>query len=155
GDHALSAPSRLHRARPRPRAGAGPDRAVRRQGVGGRARGKGLRRLPGCRSLMVSAMPSDSRDMVVGTEPWLAQFAALKESLPGADLPWLAELREAGCTRFAELGLPTHKVEAWKYTSLRPLARVPFAPAATEPGVSVVPKLLAEDQAAARLVFVN
>ncbi len=104
---------------------------------------------------MVSAMPSDSRDMVVGTEPWLAQFAALKESLPGADLPWLAELREAGCTRFAELGLPTHKVEAWKYTSLRPLARVPFAPAATEPGVSVVPKLLAEDQAAARLVFVN
>ncbi len=37
--------------------------------------------------------------------------------------------REAAFARFAETGLPHHKIEAWKYTSLVHLARTGFQPA--------------------------
>ena len=39
---------------------------------------------------------------------------------------WLTERRARGIARFAELGLPARKNEAWKYTDVEPLARVPF-----------------------------
>ncbi|WP_246152084.1 Fe-S cluster assembly protein SufD [Roseospira navarrensis] len=47
---------------------------------------------------------------------------------PGAaDEPaWLADLRRAGLSVYTERGLPTVKVEAWKYTSLAGLKKIPF-----------------------------
>ena len=87
----------------------------------------------------------------IGAEPWLEQYAAARATLPGAGLPWLAELREAGRDRFAVLGLPTNKLEAWKYTSLRPLSRIPFGPAPA-PAAVLAPALLPDSH---RIVFVN
>jgi len=49
------------------------------------------------------------------------QFSAEKAILPGADLPWLAELRESAISKYVEIGLPGPKVEEWKYTNLTSL----------------------------------
>ena len=92
------------------------------------------------------------RDMVVGTEPWLEQYAHARDLLPGAQLPWLARLRDAGRDRFAVLGLPTNRNEAWKYTSLRPLSRMSFANALPSPAEVAPPALLTDSH---RLVFVD
>ncbi|MEQ8195174.1 MAG: SufD family Fe-S cluster assembly protein, partial [Rhodospirillales bacterium] len=86
------------------------------------------------------------------------QFGRIRAALPGADVPWLDTLREDNLERFAQLGWPTAKTEAWKYTSLKEVESVPFGlgrsakPAQT---IDVVPCLFSEAQAGPRLVFVN
>lgn len=75
----------------------------------------------------------------------------------GAGEPaWLRDFRRAGAARFAETGLPTNREEAWKYTSLRPLARGKYqsVPAndAPAPDLTVPAPLL---DGAAQAVFVN
>lgn len=55
------------------------------------------------------------------------RFPALKASLPG-----LASARAEAFARFAEAGLPTRRVEAWKYTDLRSAMRE-AAPLAAKP----------------------
>src|SRR5579885_1001094 len=44
---------------------------------------------------------------------------------------WLSEKREAAIRRFSELGFPTRRQEAWRFTDLRPLQRAVFPPATT------------------------
>ncbi|HSR72472.1 MAG TPA: Fe-S cluster assembly protein SufD [Kiloniellales bacterium] len=76
--------------------------------------------------------------------------------LPGAALPWLESLRESGLARFRELGLPNQKVEAWKYTSLRPLEKLRFVPAdGAAVSVDRLPRLLPSGESGHRLVFVQ
>ena len=54
------------------------------------------------------------------TAPFVAAYTAAKAGLPGgADA-----LRDAAIARFAEIGLPTRRVEGWKYTDLRRLQRL-------------------------------
>lgn len=72
---------------------------------------------------------SDTTMTATEAQPFVGQFAARKDELPGAGLPWLAELRDSALQGFASRGFPTRSDESWKYTSLRPLARIPFAPA--------------------------
>jgi Fe-S cluster assembly protein SufD len=62
------------------------------------------------------------------TEPYIRQFADARAQLPGSALPWLTGLRENAIGRFAGTGFPTRKVEAWKFTDLRPLTGTTFAP---------------------------
>jgi Fe-S cluster assembly protein SufD len=40
---------------------------------------------------------------------------------------WLTELREKGAARFAEVGFPTTRLEAWRFTDVRPIAETSFA----------------------------
>ncbi len=88
--------------------------------------------------------------------PYTEQYSALKGALPGGDLPWLADLREAGIGAFRATGLPNPKMEAWKYTNLRPLEKLAFTPAATDrPGPDRLPSLLPAGASNHRLVFVN
>ncbi len=60
-------------------------------------------------------------------------------TLPGHGLPWLDALRAEARARIAD-GLPSTRIEAWKYTNLTPLAALDFAapdttmPAALRPG---------------------
>ena len=100
-------------------------------------------------------MAFSTRHAPVGADPYLEQYAAVKPALPGADLPWLVEQREEGRARFAALGLPTNRIEDWKYTSLRPLERLSFAPQAPEVESARLPRLLPDGAAAARVLFVN
>ncbi|HYG87703.1 MAG TPA: Fe-S cluster assembly protein SufD [Azospirillum sp.] len=87
-------------------------------------------------------------------QPYLEQYDRLKAELPGAALSWVRDLREQGRNRFAELGFPTTKVEAWKYTSLKLLERVAFQPA--KPAAAGVHfDLLPHVGKGPRLVFVD
>ncbi len=61
--------------------------------------------------------------------------------------------RQAAFARFAETGLPHHKIEAWKYTSLIHLARTGFQPAAAN--YDLAGDLPDRMEGAARVVFVN
>ena len=72
--------------------------------------------------------------------------------LPGAGVAWLDRLREDGARRFAGLGLPTRRIEDWKYTDLRSLAANPFGDAAAPDGVVVPDGGLGDTH---RAVFVN
>ncbi|MEE8188953.1 MAG: Fe-S cluster assembly protein SufD [Kiloniellales bacterium] len=85
------------------------------------------------------------------------QFDSLRGELPGAALPWLRELRDAGIERFGSLGLPGPKEESWKYTRLRPLEQTGFAPAPAADTVSIdrLPALFPQSGMGHRVIFVN
>ena len=56
-----------------------------------------------------------------------APGAGAMPALPGDGLPWLDALRAEG-RRLSADGLPGTRMEAWKYTSLAPLAALAFPP---------------------------
>ncbi|MDZ5646188.1 Fe-S cluster assembly protein SufD [Nitrospirillum sp. BR 11828] len=56
-------------------------------------------------------------------------YETLSPGLPGAGAAGLDRLRADGYARFLADGIPTPKVEGWKYTNLRDLAGVSLAPA--------------------------
>ncbi|WP_207481509.1 Fe-S cluster assembly protein SufD [Arenibaculum pallidiluteum] len=87
---------------------------------------------------------------------WVDRFRSEAAGLPGARLPWLLERRQAAIQRFAEQGFPTRKVEAWRYTDLRDVARLPFAaPPAAAVGIDRLPSVLDDASRGPRLVFVD
>jgi Fe-S cluster assembly protein SufD len=96
------------------------------------------------------------RGMIVPSERYGALFETALSHLPGARHAPLRDWRAASFERFRALGFPGPKVEAWKYTSVRPLAREDYALAAAVPvrRADLVPYLL-EQPNALRLVFVN
>ena len=86
------------------------------------------------------------------------QFLEARSRLPGAGFGWLGLLREEAIGRFCEIGFPSPGVEAWKFTNLGPLERVPFIGGSD----LAQPKLTPEELAHFRLtsdchlaVFVN
>ena len=85
-------------------------------------------------------------------------FDAARPGLPGAGLSWLKDMREASIEKFNGLGLPTQKLESWKYTRLRPLEDTLYQPITDEDGMAAldhVPLLLPDLGGRPRLVFVN
>jgi len=90
------------------------------------------------------------------TRPFVETFEAHRAALPGAGLDWLASLRETGIARFAERGLPSPRLEAWKYTNLSAIEKIDFAPArADSVSIDHLPTLLPHGQSGHRLVFVD
>ncbi|NLC36288.1 MAG: Fe-S cluster assembly protein SufD, partial [Alcaligenaceae bacterium] len=69
-------------------------------------------------------------------QPWLADFSARHQQLPGADLPWLAVMRQRAIDRFAAEGWPTPKKEDWRHTSLALLEQAAFNTQAESQDVS-------------------
>jgi Fe-S cluster assembly protein SufD len=59
-----------------------------------------------------------------------AEFQRLRHHLPGS---WLADARAAAIERFAAQGLPTTRLENWKYTDVRPIAHRAFVTAVSVP----------------------
>ncbi len=66
-----------------------------------------------------------------------ADFLAL-DSGRGRETAWLRDLRRNAFARFRELGFPTAKLEAWKYTNISPVTGRSWAPAT---GLSAGPPL--------------
>jgi Fe-S cluster assembly protein SufD len=69
---------------------------------------------------------------------------------------WLKQLRDGSIARFAELGFPTTKQEAWRFTSVAPIAETAFElahPASRIPHLDTIQPFLLGD--GPRLVFVN
>jgi Fe-S cluster assembly protein SufD len=87
--------------------------------------------------------------------PYVERFAAVAATLPGADRPKIAGLRAAAAEQARRAGVPTQRVEPWRYTSLNRLIETAFEPA------SPAAKSAANDAArwvvpgSHRLVFVN
>ena len=77
--------------------------------------------------------------------------------LPGSDLLWLKAKRKSGIDRFNDLGLPTTRIEGWKYTNLKPLEGSRFQPTSVDDGMAVIDKVpsLLNSSDSHRLVFVN
>ena len=93
----------------------------------------------------------------IAVRPFAEQFAALKAGLPGTGVPWLGDLREAAIERFGDLGVPTPRVEAWKYTRLRPLEKTAYRAVGADDAAADAGRLppLLGGAAGHRLVFVN
>lgn len=88
--------------------------------------------------------------------PYAAGFAAVKATLPGAEVGWLADLRTDALGRLVESGFPSRRVEAWRYTDLQPLADTALATAGPkDAGAAVDAASLPSIEGAHRLVFVN
>jgi Fe-S cluster assembly protein SufD len=70
---------------------------------------------------------------------------------------WLKDLREGGIARFGDLGFPNMKQEAWRFTSVAPIAEASFELARAGSRIpnleAIQPFLLGESRH--RLVFVN
>ena len=71
-------------------------------------------------------------------EAYLAASASFESNGAARDPSWARELRKAAISRFRELGFPTARRgnEEWKYTDVRPVARVPIQPATSTPQLS-------------------
>ncbi|MEM7119689.1 MAG: Fe-S cluster assembly protein SufD [Pseudomonadota bacterium] len=88
--------------------------------------------------------------------PFIENYSDLRAGLPGAGLPWLDTLRGTGLDRYEALGLPTPKVEDWKYTNLRALTALTFARASGDRSAAIddVPSLVFDGDVH-RIVLVN
>src|SRR5882762_4729323 len=63
-------------------------------------------------------------------------FARNRGALPGAGLGWLDARRRAAIDAFAATGIPTRRVEAWKYTDLANALESELEPATPFHGVA-------------------
>jgi Fe-S cluster assembly protein SufD len=84
----------------------------------------------------------------------IADFRRLAASLPGRQ-PWLSALREDALRHFAEVGYPTPRDEAWRYTNLAPFLGKSFEPASGGDGAAMPLEPYLLDPDAPRLVFVD
>ncbi len=62
-------------------------------------------------------------------QAYVDAFSKFEREAPGADLPWLREMRRTAIARFHDRGFPTLKDEEWRYTSIAPIVRTAFRPA--------------------------
>jgi Fe-S cluster assembly protein SufD len=132
------------------RAGAGPLKAEKRRraagGKGAVTAGRAVAEAP------AAGAPAE-------TAPWLSAFAALERDGWLRRDRWTAALRRAALDRFAALGFPTTRQEEWRFTSVAPIARVPFRPQAAYHPNGLTPeqfeRFTFEPWECSHLVFVN
>jgi Fe-S cluster assembly protein SufD len=60
------------------------------------------------------------------TDHVLAEYQAFAANGAAKSPPWLRELRERAFARFTEVGFPTTRQEAWRFTSVRAVAETAF-----------------------------
>jgi Fe-S cluster assembly protein SufD len=88
--------------------------------------------------------------VLTGADGFLARYAGLRDRLPGD-----VRTRDAAAEAFRRAGLPGRRVEAWKYTDLRPVASAAFHEPLTLQADCAVLLARAPQIASARLVFVD
>jgi Fe-S cluster assembly protein SufD len=97
------------------------------------------------------AVKTGSVERLIGSyHAWAANGAS---GAPG----WLKALREGGIARFGDLGFPNMKQEAWRFTSVAPIADATFElahPVSRIPTLAAIQPFLLDDSGH-RLVFVN
>ena len=84
------------------------------------------------------------------------RFEASRSERDAREPAWLGRLREEACSAFAEQGLPTTRLEDWRFTSLAALAKLELGAVADRADAAPVsgPEFLALGEAH-RMVFVN
>ncbi len=73
----------------------------------------------------MSALPGLTRATETAVA-WRDLWEAFRASRPAGEPEWLGALRAAAFGRFEELGFPTTREEAWRHTSVAPIARRTF-----------------------------
>ena len=94
-------------------------------------------------------------NLTPASQALLDRHAAVRDQLVGAELPWLSTLRDEAVAAFRIKGLPTPRVEAWKYTNLNPLDSLDLTEASDNAGAVSAPDLPAPLSEGSRLVFVD
>ncbi len=87
---------------------------------------------------------------------FVSRFEECEARLASSSPAWLAPVRRAAIERFAELGFPNRKNEAWKYTSVSEIAKAsldPEPPALTGISRDDLHELLGGDASAGVFVF--
>lgn len=92
--------------------------------------------------------------MSTNLQAWADAFDRRAAALPGAEVPWLAGERRQALDRFMSEGWPTTKIEAWRHTSLSPLAAATFTDGGAQPVADLVAELKA-GESGHWLVFVD
>ncbi len=72
-------------------------------------------------------------DLDAARDHYAERAGAFAASAGLHDPEWLRGLRAQATAHFAEQGLPSTKLEEWRYTNVMPLARVPFELPGSEP----------------------
>lgn len=91
-------------------------------------------------------------------DKYLADFERFTREDAAREPSWVRDLRASSIGRFADVGLPTTRLEEWKYTNVAPLTKVPFTLAAWAPDGQAVASLgpiTLTSVASGQLVFVN
>jgi Fe-S cluster assembly protein SufD len=88
------------------------------------------------------------------SQAFLDRYEAVRGALAGADVPWLAKIRDDAAATFGATGFPGPKTEEWKYTSLKALDELGMPGGGADAGTAspVLPDKLG---AGPRLVFVD
>jgi Fe-S cluster assembly protein SufD len=91
------------------------------------------------------------------TDNYISSFATLEQSRGSKEQAWFRELRRSALDSFQRLGFPTTHDEEWRFTSVAPIARVPFqlAPAAKLPSAGELGGFSFGSWSGIQLVFVN
>ncbi|MBT4889849.1 MAG: Fe-S cluster assembly protein SufD [Rhodospirillales bacterium] len=90
--------------------------------------------------------------------PFSDILAAASDNPLGQDLNWLQNMRNANGALYGDMGLPTIKLEDWKYTNLTSLTDTSYRSAIEADGaasIDVMPCVFQKGNPGARLVFVN
>jgi Fe-S cluster assembly protein SufD len=95
--------------------------------------------------------------LVIERNIYATQFSEIVDQLPGRGLDWLDRLRKRAIERFVELGLPTTRLEDWKYTNVAAIGRLTFRPTLSPSKASVPDSLRSQLDLfpRPRLVFVD
>ncbi|MDX2029875.1 MAG: Fe-S cluster assembly protein SufD [Blastocatellia bacterium] len=92
-------------------------------------------------------------------ENYFSAYKLFAETREGQDPAWLSTLRENAGAAFESLEFPTTRVEAWKYTNIAPILRVPFRQVFDLNAEGLSAEAIAgctfEESRASQLVFVN
>jgi len=97
-------------------------------------------------------------DFIEEKNGYIANFAQFEQSLNGRKHSWLNAIRKDALARFDELGFPTTREEQWRFTSVAPIASVPFIPADPEPNsltISDISRYTVCEARCTQLVFLN
>lgn len=88
------------------------------------------------------------------TDNYLTDFTRFERGLAEHEPAFVQQLRQTAIDRFADLGFPTAHDEEWRFTSLAPVAKVPFRLAVLETELTdgQLPALTVDE---INLVFVN
>jgi Fe-S cluster assembly protein SufD len=93
--------------------------------------------------------------LAAARDRWVSVLEARRESL-GPEPAWLATLRRAALARFAAMGFPSTRLEAWRYTPVEPIARLaPESPPQAELSRDRLEAIAVPVFACSLFVFVN
>src|SRR3970282_1014718 len=93
---------------------------------------------------------------MVAVERYVEAYRAFTSNGAAGAPAWLRDLRDGGIARFGELGFPTTKQEAWRFTSVTPIIATVFElahPQSRGPTLEAIAPFLFGD--GPRLVFID